>query len=119
MTDRLRNSEQERAYNKLMLELGELELRLEHDRLKRALIPPDWRRIERDVPVRPRKTKLTAAFDADLVKWFRGMGHGYQAQMNAVLRTFMLAVISKEILSRGDRDSKGDEIWGLPAKKEK
>ena len=52
------------------------------------------------------------------MKWFRGMGHGYQARMNAVLRSLMLAVISKEILLRGDRDWKGDEIRGLPAKKE-
>ena len=28
--------------------------------------------------------------------------------MNAVLRCFMLAVVSKEIESRGDRDSKGN-----------
>ena len=113
LRERRRNIEQERAYNSLMLELDEMERRL-----KAALIPPEWLRIEREVPVRLRKAKLTAGFDADLVKWFRGMGHGYQARMNAVLRSFMLAVISKEILSRGDRDWKGDEIWGLPAKKE-
>ena len=119
MTDRRRNIEQERAYNSLMMELDEIDRWLKNSKLKQSLIPPDWRRIEREVPVRPRKTKLTAAFDADLVKWFRAMGHGYQGRMNAVLRSFMLALISKEILSRGDRDWKGDEIWGLPAKKEK
>ena len=77
---------QEKAYVDLMLELDEMELRLKQSRLKQALIPPDWHRIERDVPVRPKKEKLTAAFDADLVKWFCGMGVGYQARMNAVLR---------------------------------
>ena len=61
-------------YNSLMLELEEMERRLKNDRLKAALIPPDWHRIEREVPVRRRKAKLTAAFDADLVKWFRGRG---------------------------------------------
>jgi len=119
LTERRRNIEQERAYNRLMLQLDEMHRSLANARLKQALIPADWHRIEREVPVRPRKTKLTAAFDADLVKWFRGVGHGYQARMNAVLRSYMLAVISKEILTRGDRDWKGDEIWGLPAKKEK
>ena len=62
--------------------------------------------------MRLRKAKLTAGFDADLVKWFRGMGHGYQARMNAVLRSFMLAVISKEILSRGDRTGRGTRSGG-------
>jgi uncharacterized protein (DUF4415 family) len=119
LTERRRNIEQERAYNSLMMELGELERWLSNDRLKDRLIPPDWHRIEREVPVRRKKTMLTARYDADLVKWFRGMGQGYQSRMNAVLRAFMLAVVSKEILSRGDKDWKGDPIWGLPAKKEK
>ena len=76
------------------------------------MIPPDWRRIEKEVPVRRRKTKITADFDADMVKWFRSMGLGYQARMNQILRTWMLAVISKEIESQGDRDWKGDLLRG-------
>lgn len=119
MTDRLRNAQQELAYNAMMMELEELDHWLRQAKLKQALIPSDWHRIERDVPVRKKKTLLTVRYDADLVKWFRAMGQGYQARMNAVLRAFMLAVVSKEILSRGDRDWKGDEIWGLPAKKGK
>ena len=53
------------------------------------------------------------------MKWFQGMGHGYQARMNAVLRTYMLALLSKEILGRGDKDWKHDEIWGKAAPKQK
>ena len=60
--------------------------------------------------MRRRKTRVTAAFDADTVKWFRAMGHGYQARMNAVLRTFMLAVVSKEILFRKNIDWKYDPL---------
>lgn len=66
-----------------------------------GLIPEDWTTFERDVPVRLKKTKIAEAFDADMVKWFRGMGLGYQARMNAVLRTYMLAIISKEIERHG------------------
>ena len=117
MTDRKRNASQEIAYLELMNELDDMERWLKNSRLKQQLIPPDWRRIERDVPVRPKKERLTACFDADVVKWFRNMGHGYQARMNAVLRTYMKAVVSKEILSHGDLDWKGDEIWGLPDKR--
>jgi hypothetical protein len=71
------------------------------------------------VPVRPRPTKLTARRDAEAESGFQGTGHGYQARMNAVLRTYMLALLSKEILGRGDKDWKYDEIWGKPAPKKK
>ncbi len=110
MTSRKRTPAQERRYVELLGELGEMEIWVRDDRLKRALIPDAWAGIEREVAVRPRKVKLTAAFDADLVKWYRGMGLGYQARMNAVLRAFMLALMSKEIEGRGDRDWKGDPI---------
>src|SRR3954468_12558031 len=112
----MRNIAQEKAYVDLMIQLDDVERWLKQSRKKEALIPPEWHRIERDIPVRPHKTKLTAAFDADLVMWFRGMGHGYQARMNGVLRSFMLACISKEILGRKDRDWKSDPIWGIPRK---
>ena len=88
-------------------------------KLQQSLVPPEWSRIEAEVPVRPPRTKVTIDLDEDVAKWFRRMGHGYQRRVNAVLRTYMLALISKEILSEGDRTRDGREIWGLPAKKEK
>jgi len=48
--------------------------------------------------------------DADMVAWFRGLGRGYQPRMNAVLRAYMHAVLSKEIERPGDRDWKGEMI---------
>ncbi len=116
MTGRKRNVAQEKAYVDLMIALDEMKLWNEQRALKQSQIPKAWYDIERDVPVRPRKTKLTAAFDTDLVKWYRAMGHGYQARMNAVLRAYMKAVVSKEIESHGDRDWKHEQIWGLPDK---
>jgi uncharacterized protein (DUF4415 family) len=117
--DRLRTIAQEKAYAAYVMQLQELEIMVRHQKLKDALVPRDWHTIEEDVPVQPPRTKLTVEFDADMVKWFRGMGTGYQARMNAVLRAFMLALISKEILSRGDKDWKHDEIWGKAAPKKK
>jgi hypothetical protein len=38
------------------------------------------------------------------------MGQGYQARMNAVLRIFMLATITKEVRLRRDRDWIGGPI---------
>ncbi len=119
MEERMRTIAQEKAYAALMLELQELEILVRQMKLKDALIPPEWREIEAKVPVQPKRTKVTVDLDADVVRWFRAMGLGYQRRMNAVLRTFMLALASKEILSRGDKDWKHDEIWGKAAPKKK
>ena len=74
------------------------------------MVPPAGAASTARVPCRPRKTRITAAFDTEVVRWYRGLGHGYQARMNAVLKAYMHAVISKEIEQRGDRDWKGDLI---------
>jgi uncharacterized protein (DUF4415 family) len=110
MFDRKRTKAQEKSYSQLIRELNELEWWHRDNQLKLRTLPKGWRSIEQDVPVRPRKTRITAALDRDLVAWFRAMGHGHQARMNAVLRLYMLAVLSKEIEGRGDRDWKWDPI---------
>lgn len=110
MTDRRRTRAEERSYAEMMRELHELEAWNDDRKLKDRMIPPDWRALEKTAPTRPKKTRITAAFDADVARWYRGLGHGYQARMNAVLRAYMHAVISKEIERRGDRDWKGDLI---------
>lgn len=47
----------------------------------------DWARAFIGVP--PLKQPVNAKFDADVVKWFKSQGRGYQARMNAVLRRYM------------------------------
>ena len=54
-----------------------------------------------------------------MARWFKGLGHGYHDRINAVLRTYTLAPISKEVLSVSDRDRHGDGIWGKAAPKRK
>ncbi|WP_424932662.1 BrnA antitoxin family protein [Amaricoccus macauensis] len=110
MTERKRTRRQERSYVELLADLYELEVWARNDRLKRSHIPPEWHSIDREVAVRARKTRITLACDADVARWYRSMGHGYQARMNKVLRTYMLGVISKEIEVEGDRSWKGDPI---------
>ena len=34
------------------------------------------------------KQRITVRFDADMVRWFKAQGRGYQSRMNAVLRSF-------------------------------
>jgi len=110
VTDRKTTLAQERAYIAMTIELDRQRKDFEEMKVRSDLIPKEWSQIEAEVPVRPRKEKLTVKFDEDLVKWFRAMGHGYQARMNRILRTFMLATIAKEIRLRKDQDRHGDPI---------
>ena len=114
VTERKRSKAEERSYAALLNEIEELkrweELRLlekeTRDRkLKQEMIPAAWHTVERDVPVRPKKVRVTAAYEEELVKWFRAMGHNYQARMNAVLKAYMLAM--KAGRSRAARTSTG------------
>lgn len=108
--ERKRTLGEQRAYSALVLQLSETEKWFHDFKLKEKHMPPEWWRIEKDVPVRPRKTRITATFDADVAKFYRALGHGYQARMNAVLRTYMLAVISREIETAANKDWKGDPL---------
>ncbi len=47
-----------------------------------------WEHARVVMPEDRNKTQITAKFDADVVRWFKKQGRGYQARMNAVLRSF-------------------------------
>ncbi len=110
MADRKRSKAEERGFARMAAGPGEQLTELERMKLKHRLIPPDWHKVETLAPVKPRKTKLNLALDAEMVAWFRALGRGDQPRMNAVLRAFMHAVNSKETERPGDRDWKGDVI---------
>ncbi|WP_417206307.1 BrnA antitoxin family protein [Antarctobacter sp.] len=60
--------------------------------------PRDWHEIWEDKDRRDtRRTRCTVAFDADVVKFFKAMGPGYQHRMNRVLRGFMHMRLAKII----------------------
>jgi hypothetical protein len=48
---------------------------------KRARELKDWRRVA--------KKRVTVNLDADVLAWFRGMGRGYQWEINRTLRRVM------------------------------
>ena len=57
-------------------------------------IPDDWHKDARTAVgplIRPKENKrqVTVRYDADVVEFFKSQGRGWQARMNAVLRTFM------------------------------
>ena len=119
MAERKRTKEEERKYSALLHEMERLKAWAKLDLAEKAarqtllyceVIPNAWGRIEEEVPVRPKKIRVTAAYEEEVVKWYRAMGHNYQARMNAVLKTYMLAVKSREIPSQKDTDWKGAPI---------
>ncbi len=115
MTERRRTKPEERAYAALEPALQQLEqlrreMKIDYDLLQLAEIPREWHTIEDRVPVRPRKVRINARYDEDVARFFRGMGEGYQARMNAVLRAWMLAVQARVIQSKKNEDWMGREI---------
>ena len=109
-SDRRRSKAEERAYALMLAELEEQEAELRLLTRRRSVVPEGWGELERQAPVEPRKERVTIRLDAEMLKWYRGLGHGYQRRINAVLRAYMNAVISKAIERRGDRDAKGRPI---------
>ncbi len=67
---------------------------IEHDlhsvAMKLRCLPREWDEIYEDQDRRdPKKVPVTIRLDADVVKFFKAMGEGYQPRINRVLRTFM------------------------------
>ncbi len=110
MTDRKRTKSEELAYAELIAELDELRQWQQVNDLKFGSLPEQWALIARDATVTPKKARLTASLDVDVIRFFRKFGAGYQTRMNAVLRAWMLAVQSREFETPESRDWKGDEI---------
>ena len=60
-----------------------------HPDLAQSLMPKEWRNLaSKEVP---KKQPVTLRIDADVLRFFRKIGAGYQAEINGVLRAFMLA----------------------------
>ena len=54
------------------------------------VIPAEWHSIWRERDRRDaKKTRVSLTLDADVVRFFKAMGAGYQPRINRVLRAFM------------------------------
>jgi len=49
-----------------------------------------WKDLVRSDLYKPKKVTVTAKIDADVVRWLKKQGRGYQTRMNAILRDAML-----------------------------
>ena len=96
--DEGRSLREEVAYARLVAELADMQVWWNRARRKPGVIPRDAAGIAAVAPG-PR-TKLTLQLDAEVAKWFRAMGLGYQARMDYALRSWMLSVVTREIEPR-------------------
>ncbi|MFO1207596.1 MAG: BrnA antitoxin family protein [Amaricoccus sp.] len=88
-----RSLREEIAYAQLVAELALMKAWWNRARLKPGVVPRDAAGIAVAGP----RTNVTLKLDADVAKWFRAMGLGYQARMNYALKSWMLAVIEREL----------------------
>lgn len=108
--DRKRTKLQERRMNLAVRALDREHRFMDAYSRARDLVPEDWHLHEYNAPMTPHRTKITIRLDADLVKWFRHIGFGYQERMNTVLRAYMNAVLAKYVESEGDRGVDGKPL---------
>jgi uncharacterized protein (DUF4415 family) len=59
------------------------------------LVPDAWALLEADVACHEKKEKVTLYLDASVAKFFRAMGHGYQARINRLLALYAQAKIAE------------------------
>jgi hypothetical protein len=68
------------------------------------IVPAGWQDLHRSAPCGPAKKKMTIRLDAEVLDWYRSLGGGYQARMNAVLKAYMHSILSKHIRHGDDYD---------------
>jgi uncharacterized protein (DUF4415 family) len=93
--DEGRSLREEVAYARLVAELTQMQGWWERVKPRPGVLPRDATGIA--ATAEGPRAKLTLKLDAEVVKWFRAMGHGYQARMNYVLRCWMLSVVTREV----------------------
>lgn len=84
------------ARSELFAELKKLQDQM-HETWIEGSLPEVWNEIPVMHPVKPDKTKVTLTLDADMVRWFRKLGRGYQARINSILRVYWQALLSGQI----------------------
>lgn len=82
---------------RLSISLEVLDVSTHTRRKLEEYVPEGWHHAHVKVPCQPTKEKMTIRLDADMLWWYRGMGHGYQNRINEVLRCYMDAVISRHV----------------------
>ena len=83
-----RGKVQQEHFNYFTDLMKQIEWDLHQEILDAKRIPPEWHEIAKEKG-QAEKVRLTLRVDADVVRFFRRFGRGYQARMNDVLATWM------------------------------
>ncbi|MEM9045195.1 MAG: BrnA antitoxin family protein [Pseudomonadota bacterium] len=110
MTDRKPSIAERKSALEFKLEILRQKREWDEWMIEREMIPKAWRKMEEIAPCSMPKKKLNLCLDQDVVKFYRGLGRGYQARINAILRTWMHARIAKVIEGHGDSDWDGKPL---------
>ncbi|MEX0287459.1 MAG: BrnA antitoxin family protein [Paracoccaceae bacterium] len=81
----------QRYRSEFFRQLEELQEELKWKWVDKSL-PMDWHALDYRYPIDPKKERVTIRLDADMLKWFRKMGPGYQTRINMVLRLYWTAL---------------------------
>jgi uncharacterized protein (DUF4415 family) len=65
----------------------------------------DWSKAEIGKFYRPPKKSVTMRLDADVLKWLKGFGRGYQTRVNLLLRHAMTSTSGRTGATRSRRAS--------------
>lgn len=60
-------------------------------------VPDAWHTLEADLDVDEPREKVTLYLDRSVARFYRGMGRGYQARINRLLRTWAQMKIAGEV----------------------
>ncbi|MDR9486349.1 BrnA antitoxin family protein [Sediminimonas qiaohouensis] len=81
-------------------------------------VPDAWHTLEADLDVEEPREKVTLYLDRSVVRFYRGMGRGYHARINRLLRTWAQMKIAGEVqldaylekrMSGGEDEAEGEE----------
>ncbi len=81
----------------------QLDWDLRHNIWAQRIVPSEWHEVLKHEPTGGR-TRVTLRLDADLVKFFRKMGPGYQTQINRILRAFVKAKMAGFVNGPGNME---------------
>jgi uncharacterized protein (DUF4415 family) len=60
-------------------------------------VPDAWHTLEADLDVEEPRVKVTLYLDRSVARFYRGMGRGYHARINRLLRTWAQMKIAGEV----------------------
>ncbi|MGX0879161.1 uncharacterized protein (DUF4415 family) [Roseovarius sp. MBR-154] len=60
-------------------------------------VPAAWHTLEADLEVEEPREKVTLYLDRSVARFYRGMGRGYHARINRLLRTWAQMKIAGEV----------------------